>query len=1516
MSIQLIQEIQQKVPFGTQVTFTLKTEEKVSGLLVGIGLDGITLSMASEEVKKISVDDILTFNMQILENNIEESSLDANKGGTPDTSDPVNFKKRASKQLAEIEKRFNIKIQTVNLELDPPDLKFPAAELPGWENTTVVGTTIVGIWLGIKRQYEDVQKANELSSNDDTIQQIVHKLKSLVKMYPNSLTLKRVLGYFYSILDNWDETLHNYQDAVAQSEKVDDYDWFNIAVSALKLKKEELACYSLGRFFSEVTPVAKPQAWNVYVSLIEKFNNLSAFCELCKSDQHVIKEEETQVLLEAAIHLLKKNDEALASEIMQKWLTGESENSLLTEVCERLDGQPTKSYRQFLTQFMNTMIALEKKSNPITPERSKYTGGAKPPTSQLTQPKQKQQTPGASGRKGQYYNLYRQAEQANTRYKDLEKAERLYGECMKRGIEFESALKDRAMVLARLERYEEAEKLLLLKDNRQKVKDEQSVDRLLLNIYQKWGQYQKAINLLNDFLGQTQDIEKNTDIQWQIASTYFKLEDYVNAETKFRQVREQRPDNIILERNIAVCLSEQKLYDEAEEILNEIQKISPSLKTAELLEAIERAKTAAEFSLNVDNSKEFLSDYEDNSKEFLSDFAFSRDASEFAQFFLKRCDFEGVQSDRVIIDENGEKKYDLPSQRLALADMEQLAEAAENPRSAGPARPSQRAPLYHTLAKICDMASGDLGDRNDFYRYLCSCFVSRGDAAVTEDLNTAQAWYREALIAYDRIRLSNLAKDAEIDAKGSLVRFLYAIDGPSDKIPKPPNTPVIDQTVRDVIGTCQEKQKIFDAIVYLVSHSQYANDQILKVLYEDSTLQVQAIAYLKKMGISIPSTIDNQDIFSQLWNNLENKNVERVDEIKNDLGFLNDFELSPTSLENSIARAHELHSKLLFSLDQLRIMELQRLLRTASDLWEQTTFDSRHNTCNNLKGACGRLFEEIETKPTNLSVKYVYPTIETIQQKVNAYLEKLYEDSKPKVTVRLPVVESYPLPEKDQNIRVPIVVMNEEGQMPAENVNLFIESDSMIIDEKEVKNKNVLYGGRDAQWTQTVHPRLPELAVGEKAFSLRVRAEYDIPFPLGRGEKGKTDLFTFSIRFDSGKKFTPIYNPYLDYANGLEVQKDDMFFGRKPLINRITNAIQQSGSQNSKCVLVYGQYRSGKSSVRFHLKKSLEQDEDLLVADVGDLAFTSDVEKPVLNQILGFILDAIKKEIEKRGANNKKFASLDISILDPKNLDDQFNIITTFENIICELKQSFEEKNCGDIQIVLLIDEFQRIYDQIIANRLDAEFLKIWKRFLQQNLFSAVLVGQQVMAKFKDRFDINNVFAAMQHEKVTYLEEDEAKELIIKPILIQEGKYPYLERAVEQILKLTASSPYYIQNICAQLVELMNAVPTQWVTEADVQHVADTLIDNASEGFFQGFIDSGDKSGYRIADEDALKVLATIAKNSGSSDQWLRNEIDGKTDSSVDDILSDLVDRDVVKLNEQKYSIKAGLFKDWLIRKR
>lgn len=536
-----------------------------------------------------------------------------------------------------------------------------------------------------------------------------------------------------------------------------------------------------------------------------------------------------------------------------------------------------------------------------------------------------------------------------------------------------------------------------------------------------------------------------------------------------------------------------------------------------------------------------------------------------------------------------------------------------------------------------------------------------------------------------------------------------------------------------------------------------------------------------------------------------------------------------------------------------------------------------------------------------------------MQKKVKERLEELYESSTPQITLRLPV-ESY-LPDNNLQIEVQIVVENKQGRSPAESLELIVQEDEnfFVLNVPEVKLDESLQGGE--QRILTIPLLVTPQAVESQTFSLPVYAQY-----RSRSEEQEeikqTDIETFSIRLYSEKEFKEIENPYAAYAEGGTVGDPEMFYGREELIRNITTVIYKSRAQ-SKCIVVFGQKRSGKSSILHHLKARFKQGKDMLVLDLGNIGSILDEQSstPLLYQILWSILRELKYAIED--CVDDGLSPLDLSFPNDREFYAHPSPLILFKDIFDRyLRQASKLDDWRKMRIVVLIDEFSYIYGQIVAGGIPELFMKNWKALLQENYFSAVLAGQDVMPKFKQRFP--NEFGTTQDERVSYLKREDAIKLIDEPIRIggREGKSRYRERAIERILDLTAGNPFYIQILCNRLVESMNRKRAMLVTEADIERVKSDLIRGVNpldKGKFDNLINSGDTSEDAISDEDALKVLKAIAINSRTG-PCNRNNITCKTSLPVEVILDDLEERDVIERErEQYYHIRVGLFKEWLI---
>jgi tetratricopeptide (TPR) repeat protein len=228
-------------------------------------------------------------------------------------------------RLIEIKARFQAHSQAAKIEIKAPDFAFPAGDFEGQRRTDAAT-----LWSRIKDRYEYAAKINELSAKFGRIQPIINDLRTLADWFPTSPAVKRHLAYFHWLSGSEKEALGHYKDAAIASDN--GYDWYNVAVLALKANQTELACFGLEQFFRCVAVTEEPKSWYVYVELLDKVCNYSALTTLLEAANRSFSEEEGDVLLETGIYLLQvTNNEQAAKELVQKWLGGQPPRSLALE---------------------------------------------------------------------------------------------------------------------------------------------------------------------------------------------------------------------------------------------------------------------------------------------------------------------------------------------------------------------------------------------------------------------------------------------------------------------------------------------------------------------------------------------------------------------------------------------------------------------------------------------------------------------------------------------------------------------------------------------------------------------------------------------------------------------------------------------------------------------------------------------------------------------------------------------------------------------------------------------------------------------------------------------------------------------------------------------------------------------------------------------------------------------------------------------------------------------------------
>ena len=286
-----------------------------------------------------------------------------------------------------------------------------------------------------------------------------------------------------------------------------------------------------------------------------------------------------------------------------------------------------------------------------------------------------------------------------------------------------------------------------------------------------------------------------------------------------------------------------------------------------------------------------------------------------------------------------------------------------------------------------------------------------------------------------------------------------------------------------------------------------------------------------------------------------------------------------------------------------------------------------------------------------------------------------------------------------------------------------------------------------------------------------------IVVPLWRGYKRRAEL--------RRRKFNP-------YVAGAPVMNDDMFFGRRRLVDRILQTIHNNS------LLLYGERRIGKTSIQHQLKRRL------LEVDDPYFAF-----HPVYIDLQGTPQDQFFWTIARDIVEELALPLEGLAITKSNPADYGYRDLLGDLRAIIRYLQDNSSKT---VKLVLLIDEVDELneYDPRINQRLRSLFMKNFA----ENLV-AVVSGVEIKKRWeREGSPWYNFFEEIE---VQPFDEREASDLIRKPI---EGMFKADTDVVQRIIFLTGGRPYLIQKLCVALVTRLHEERRRKMTVADVDAVA------------------------------------------------------------------------------------------------
>ena len=278
------------------------------------------------------------------------------------------------------------------------------------------------------------------------------------------------------------------------------------------------------------------------------------------------------------------------------------------------------------------------------------------------------------------------------------------------------------------------------------------------------------------------------------------------------------------------------------------------------------------------------------------------------------------------------------------------------------------------------------------------------------------------------------------------------------------------------------------------------------------------------------------------------------------------------------------------------------------------------------------------------------------------------------------------------------------------------------------------------------------------------------------------------------------YNPYV---SGEPVRREDMFFGRHNLLQRIIDTLHNNS------IMIHGERRIGKTTLLYQLASRLEEVED---PDYWFVPIFIDLEGTRQETFFHFLIEEIVHKVQNIDSSAELISAMEQlhyhNVARADYTDREFN--RDLRTILRALQQHSEAHHPGkQLRLILLMDEMDVIngYDHLVQQQLRRIFMRDFAATL-----GAVVAGIQISREW-DRIESPwyNLFNEIEVEPFS---REQAIELLVEPV---KNYYSYEPAALEFIIQQSEGRPFRLQQYALEAVTNMLAASRRRIKLTDVQ---------------------------------------------------------------------------------------------------
>jgi hypothetical protein len=348
--------------------------------------------------------------------------------------------------------------------------------------------------------------------------------------------------------------------------------------------------------------------------------------------------------------------------------------------------------------------------------------------------------------------------------------------------------------------------------------------------------------------------------------------------------------------------------------------------------------------------------------------------------------------------------------------------------------------------------------------------------------------------------------------------------------------------------------------------------------------------------------------------------------------------------------------------------------------------------------------------------------------------------------------------------------------------------------------------------------------------------------------------------------------------------QQEIFVGRTDVSAQIERLLLDQGRLP---LLLYGQRRMGKTSLLNNLGRLLPSTVVPLFVDLQGPASQASDHAGLLYNIARSVVDSARRQRD-----------LSLPPLTHEALTaDPF---TCFDEWLDRVEGALGQRTA-----LLTLDEFEALDRALVKGRFDEEAILGTLRHLIQHRprFKVLLAGSHTLDELQRwaGYLIN-----LQTIRISYLKEDEARQLVERPV--RDFALRYEPDASQRVLELTRGHPFLVQLLCAEIVSLKNEQPPairRLARLADVETAVPRALSHGS--FFFADIQQNQVDAAGLA---ALDFLAAQGKGVVISRKALARRFPDGSGGALDLLLR----RELIEPVEEGYRVQVELVQRWFAR--